>query len=88
MHQAELKRAPKWERKKTASGYSDSVGLKGQVRLALLEEAADGGIALEADGDFVCLAGFAVCACLGEEFGTRGPIGLVFGEPHIGGYFF
>ena len=52
----------------------------------VLEEAADGRVAFEADGDFVRVAGFAVRACLGQQLRACGPIGLVFGEPRIGGH--
>jgi hypothetical protein len=57
-----------------------------QGGLAVLEEVADGGVAFEADGDFVGLAGFGACAGLRQQLGACGPIGLVFGEPRIGGY--
>src|SRR5713101_2413116 len=54
--------------------------------LTLLQEAADGGVALETDGDFVSVAGLGVCACLGQQLRACRPVGLVFGEPPIGGY--
>ena len=61
---------------------------RAQGRLTVLEEATDGGVTLEADGDLVGVVGFGAFACLGEQFGARRPIGLVFGEPRIGGYGF
>jgi quercetin dioxygenase-like cupin family protein len=57
-----------------------------QCRLTLLQEAADGGVALETDCDFVRVAGFVVCTCLGQQLCACRPVGLVFGEPPIGGY--
>jgi hypothetical protein len=29
------------------------------------------------------VAGFILCACLGQQLRARSPVGLVFGEPHI-----
>jgi hypothetical protein len=55
-------------------------------RQTLLQEAADRGITLETDCDFVRVAGFATCACLGQQLRARRPVGLIFREPHIGGY--
>src|SRR6266852_9545206 len=42
-----------------------------QGRLTLVQEAADGGVALETDCDFVSVAGFGVCACLGQQLRAR-----------------
>ena len=53
--------------------------------MAVLEESADGGVALEADRDVVGVAGFGVRAGLGQQLRARGPVGLVLGEPRIGG---
>src|SRR5712691_4783294 len=57
-----------------------------QGRLTALQETADRGVALETDRDLVCAAGFVICARLGKQLRARSPVGLVFGEPHIGGY--
>jgi hypothetical protein len=57
-----------------------------QRRLTVPQEAADGGVALETDCDFVRMVGFAVCTCLGQQLRACRPVGLVFREPSIGGY--
>src|SRR5580700_6541842 len=57
-----------------------------QGRLTALQEAADGGVALETDRHLVGAAGFAICAGLGQQLRARSPVGLVFGEPDIGRY--
>ena len=67
-------------------GYSQRGGSSRQRRLTLLQEAADRGVALETDCDFVGVASFAMCARLGQQLHAYRPVGLVFGEPHIGGY--
>jgi len=51
--------------------------------LTPLQKAADRGVALETDRDFVGVAGFILCACLGQQLRACSPVGLVFGEPHI-----
>ena len=57
----------------------------GQGGLAVLEEAADGGVALQSDGDVVGVVRFAVCSSAGEKFRTSCPIRLIFGQTGIGG---
>src|SRR5260370_19814760 len=59
-----------------------------QRRLTLLQEAANRGVALETDCDLVRVAGFVVCACPGQQLRACRPVGLVFGEPDIGGQLF
>src|SRR5262249_49465352 len=56
-----------------------------QGREPPLQKPTDCWIALETDGDFVRIAGFAISASLGHELRAGGPVGLVFGEPGIGG---
>src|SRR5712691_5806030 len=60
-------------------------GSSRQGRLTPLQETTDRRVALETDRDLVCAAGFAMCACPGQQLRARSPVGLVFREPHIGG---
>ena len=53
--------------------------------MAFVEEAADGGVGFEAQGDLVGVAGFDDGIVAGEEISAGGPIGLVRGEAWVGG---
>jgi hypothetical protein len=52
-----------------------------QRRLTLLEEAADGGLAFETDGDFVRLASFVMGTGLGRQFRACSCSGLAPTNP-------
>ena len=54
--------------------------------MTALQEAADCGVTLETDCDFVRLAGFVVRTCPGQQLRACRPVRLVFSEPRIGGY--
>src|SRR5437867_3505071 len=72
-------------RSNIANGYPRRRRSLHQRRLTPLQEASNGRVALEADCDFVGVAGLVVRTCLGQQLRTCRPVGLVFGESHIGG---